>query len=254
MWSNSRLISLAAALLLSSPASAERVCVEEAAGVCLKYREVAPAKPAAPEPATPRAPAAPSFPNSAEAQEENGLNLSRNEYRKVQAGLRNAGYYSGPLDGVMGGGSRKALTAWQAANGAAKTGFLTFEQALALQENRPLAASFAPAPQATASETASPSETELPAMGKEYVARFANRDPVFGGDIVVVAKRKSDTIVELSVSLEGATLAGYNFSDECETPPSGQFSCQIRTRADGTWQVSGAYPDIVVNGKAISLW
>ncbi len=102
----------------AAPAVAQsRVCVEELAGTCLKYADPAPAP----------APSAPSVASPAE-REEQALNLSAADRRKVQEGLKSAGAYSGAIDGAIGPGSRRAIAQWQRANGEAATGFLTGAQ------------------------------------------------------------------------------------------------------------------------------
>ena len=245
-------LTVAAALFLplAFPANAEKVCVEEAAGVCLKYREVASAKPAAPKPAAPSAPAAQAFPGTDEAQTEKGLNLSRNEYRLVQAGLQKSGHYTGTLDGVMGGGSRKALAAWQAANGDPATGYITFEQALALQEARPLAPR-AEEPAAVAVIATPPVATPgLPKNGETYSETV---DVLVGnswGKATVIVSRLNDESAKVSVRFRAT---GWRMNDECVFPLSGEHSCRIFQSVKPT-TLAGALPELSLGDQGMRFW
>ena len=108
---------IAALVFAAAPATAERVCVEEAAGVCLKYREVAPAAPASP--------AAPSL-STAEAA------LSAEARRDVQRQLQALGHYRSGIDGQFGPGTRRAISSWQRSAGFDATGRLNRGQISAL--------------------------------------------------------------------------------------------------------------------------
>jgi lytic murein transglycosylase len=55
--------------------------------------------------------------------------LSVEERQQAQRGLTVLGHYGGPIDGDLGAGSRRALRAWQRANGRAPDGYLTAEMA-----------------------------------------------------------------------------------------------------------------------------
>ena len=57
-----------------------------------------------------------------------GLGLSREDRRLVQMGLASVGHDPGPADGVFGGRTRRALSAWQGTRGLEATGYLTKEQ------------------------------------------------------------------------------------------------------------------------------
>jgi len=63
---------------------------------------------------------------------EQGLKLSIEKRRLVQMGLAAAGHSPGPVDGMLGGRTRRALQAWQASKELEGTGFLTREQSEAL--------------------------------------------------------------------------------------------------------------------------
>lgn len=51
--------------------------------------------------------------------------LNRKEAMWVQGGLKNLGFYRGPIDGAIGAGTRASIRAYQAAIGAPQTGVLT---------------------------------------------------------------------------------------------------------------------------------
>ena len=104
-----RLVLAAALLLAPTFAHAERVCVEEANGVCLKYRNVPNTTPA--------------------AQTERRLNLSAPDRKDVQQGLNILGFDAGPPDGAFGRKTRSAIRDWQKATGAPQTGYLTDDAA-----------------------------------------------------------------------------------------------------------------------------
>lgn len=102
-----------AAITLASFAKAERVCVEEAGGVCLKYQE---------KPATPAAP------QLSEAERS----LSADQRRDVQRRLSALGYYGGGADAQFGPGTRKAIAGWQRGAGFEPSGYLNRGQLTAL--------------------------------------------------------------------------------------------------------------------------
>lgn len=93
-----------AGLLIDGGVAAEEVCLEEAAGVCLKYG------------------AAPTS------------QLSRADGRAVQRGLKALGFYKGGVDGLIGPGSRAAIAEWRRSTGARASGALTQSEIAALKE------------------------------------------------------------------------------------------------------------------------
>lgn len=95
------LLALALAAILPQPSVAQTTCVEEIAGVCLKYskRRAFSAGPA-------------------EAA------LIPADRSIIQRALALQGHYSGAIDGVWGAGTRSAIAAWQRARGLAATGGL----------------------------------------------------------------------------------------------------------------------------------
>ena len=120
----------------------ERVCVEEVAGVCLKFQVVE-------KPAARSQPAAPA---SEAERRERALGLSRDDRRDVQRGLRDAGYYRGALDGLFGPGTRRSIVAWQRANGLTADGYLTEETVGTLSRRDIAGAQAASSSLATAAE------------------------------------------------------------------------------------------------------
>lgn len=54
--------------------------------------------------------------------------LSRDEKAALQVALKWAGHYAGRIDSAFGGGTRRAMAAWQAENGFDNTGVLTTKQ------------------------------------------------------------------------------------------------------------------------------
>lgn len=132
---------LAAICLWATAAEAQRVCVEELAGTCLKYADPAP---------TP-APAAEPAPASEAERAERALGLGPAERRRVQQGLRADGLYDGSIDGLIGPGTRRSIRAWQRRAGEAETGFLTAGQFRALSDRAAAAGPAAPGGQAASS-------------------------------------------------------------------------------------------------------
>ena len=83
------------------------------------------------------------------ARVEAQLALSRADRIAVQQRLAAGRYYTSGIDGVFGAGTRRAITAWQRANGHGQTGYLNRAQLTALTggtEARPDPATPAPAP------------------------------------------------------------------------------------------------------------
>ena len=67
---------------------------------------------------------------------EASLGLSRLERRLIQLGLAAEGFDPGPADGVIGRGTRQAISRWQAFRGAASTGYLDAESSKLLLTER----------------------------------------------------------------------------------------------------------------------
>ena len=77
----------------------------------------------------PARPAAAPVPQPDPEGAEAALGLWRSDRRAIQAGLASLGFDPGPADGLFGGRTRAALSAWQAAKGEAATGWLTAAEA-----------------------------------------------------------------------------------------------------------------------------
>ncbi|MEL7463043.1 MAG: peptidoglycan-binding domain-containing protein [Pseudomonadota bacterium] len=253
-----------------NPASAEQICVEEAAGVCLKYRTVepdpAPTTRARPAPAAPK----PSLPATAEAKEEAELDLSKSEYREVQGGLRKAGHYKGALDGVVGPGSRGALRAWQAEAGYDVTGYLTFDQVLALRDIArgrtqqaavaPAAPAPAPAPAVEVAPSAQPEVEAAPAgpahplPGQVYSEDWGKSIAFAVGDMIARLERTGDDTADLQVRFNAVNQQQFSFKDDCEVPVTGSFSCNLRGFEGQLLFISGELPNVSIDGKDVSFW
>lgn len=59
---------------------------------------------------------------------EEGLALTRDQRRDIQGDLTLLGFDTRGVDGILGAGSRRAITNWQQENGFAQTGYVTREQ------------------------------------------------------------------------------------------------------------------------------
>ncbi|SFA58036.1 Putative peptidoglycan binding domain-containing protein [Paracoccus halophilus] len=99
--------------------------------------------------------------------------MSLEERKSVQRALAEAGYYRGEIDGLLGPGSRRAISAWQSSVGAAPTGYLQPQQATRLVSIAPSAPSAPAAPPADALYQAQAGQ--MPSGGG---AMFAESDPV----------------------------------------------------------------------------
>jgi len=65
----------------------------------------------------------------------NAVNLSKDDIRWAQLELRNMGLYGGPLDGIVGPGTKRALAEFQKSNGLERTATLDQKTADALIGN-----------------------------------------------------------------------------------------------------------------------
>lgn len=72
--------------------------------------------------------------------------MSQQTMQQVQEGLQARGHYSGAIDAVYGPGTRNAIRAYQAAAGAAQTGYLTAQQISALRQPPPVPTPTLPPP------------------------------------------------------------------------------------------------------------
>ena len=83
--------------------------------------------------------------------EENALNLTPSQWKRVQTNLSNKGFYRGPVDGLPGDLTRSAIRAWQTAQGKLPTGYLNDPALSVLARERDL-----PAQGGTASHVSEP--------------------------------------------------------------------------------------------------
>lgn len=79
-----------------------------------------------PEPVAPPAPALPDE-TPEEARQSEGL-LTAEDREQLQVAMQWFGFYSGPIDGAFGRGTRASMAAWQEARGHEPTGILTTAQ------------------------------------------------------------------------------------------------------------------------------
>ena len=122
---------------------------------------------------------------------EEGLGLDRAARRRIQLGLRSAGFEPGGADGLFGPRTRAAIRGWQSARGNRATGYLNARAAEALREagasRAAVSVAVAPAPSASAPAASSASSPELeglfwqsivnstnPADFEAYLRRFPN--------------------------------------------------------------------------------
>ncbi len=220
---------LLAVALLAAPAEAQRICEEELAGTCLKWREEAPTR-AAPAPAPP--------PPTAEAMAEQALGLDSDGRRRVQAALNRAGFEAGMPDGAFGPQTRRAILNWQRATGRPATGYLAAEEAEALEAAAPPAPAVAPAPapvaiappEAPEPEAASPLSAEM----RHGASRFALRAEPAGDQSVTLTLR-------MTTQNRGAT-----FEQACRAPRSGAFECVLGQSGWNRVRVEGALPEVTL--------
>jgi len=71
---------------------------------------------------------------TAAGNEEKTKRVSRMSARQIQTALKNAGYYKGPLDGKLGRQARKAIKAFQRAQGLKPDGMVGKRTALRLRK------------------------------------------------------------------------------------------------------------------------
>ena len=194
------------ALVGGRSAAEDRVCVEEAAGVCLKYRAVAPVSPA-PQP-------------TAAERRERDLGLTRADRRAVQRGLRDGGFYSGAIDGLYGAGTRKAIARWQRANGAAPDGYLSAEAVRTLSRAESRAAAPTPGPSSSGATKAEIAEA-IHGLGCKSMISGELANLVFNRSGRVVASAP-DVALNVTWALERGSFCIRNFGQDvhCGTGPA----------------------------------
>lgn len=72
---------------------------------------------------------------SAAMQAERALKLNRAQLRDIQRHLREAGYYNGSIDGVIGKRTRQAIRAWQQAANLTVSGYIDAQTFTSIMEN-----------------------------------------------------------------------------------------------------------------------
>ena len=68
------------------------------------------------------------------SEQEEALELTRDERRQIQSALADAGFYTDTINGLFGRQTRAAIRAWQASRGEPETGYLDADGAIALLE------------------------------------------------------------------------------------------------------------------------
>ena len=68
------------------------------------------------------------------SDQEEALELTRDERRQIQSALADAGFYTDTINGLFGRQTRAAIRAWQASRGEPETGYLDADAAIALLE------------------------------------------------------------------------------------------------------------------------
>lgn len=250
-----------ASVLVGRPAYAQanRICVEEVSGVCLKFEE-APKRQAAPKPAPAPAPASP-----AQIAERN-IGLSAADRLNVQAALRAEGFYQGAIDGAIGPQSRRAIRNWQTARGDAATGYLTASQfgslsqaAAAARDPQPAAAPAPPppepepepvvlAPQPVEPEPVAPvAEEPHPQMNRVYRDGHVT---LHGARIDVEVERIDAERAEIRFKLEDNARA---LEDDCVVRISEQVTCYFRRPGFNMLVLSGKLPNLVASESEVRL-
>ncbi len=234
-----RMAACLAAMVLTGAAEAraERVCVEELAGTCLKYEERA----AATAPARIVSPA---------ESAERALGLDEAARRRVQAALNRAGFAAGTPDGAFGARTRQAIAAWQQANGRSPSGFLGASDVTAL-----LAAP-EPAPAPQSAPAATPPAAPAPAVSQPAPAaqplRLTARTRLGPARFDVSAEGAAGGRAVLTLEMETIS-APDRFRQSCDVPATGSFSCMMHQSGWKPVRVRGALPEVEFGFDARTL-
>lgn len=234
MVSRAALLVLAVSLV-AAPALAQRVCEEELAGTCLKWRDEAPTRAApAPEP-TPAPP-------SPEAAAERALGLDADARRRVQTALNRGGFEAGMADGAFGSQTRRAIARWQRARGRAPTGYLSTGDAEALNAAAappaPQAAPAAPPPPQKAAPAPAPEPEPEPAIRRAEARHGASR-------FAVTVKPGADGPATLTLRMTTPNRT-EPFEQSCPALASGAFECGLTQSGWTRVRVEGALPEITL--------
>ena len=161
------------------------------------------------------------------AQTEGDLNLTRNDWRGIQAGLQALGHYTGTIDGLPGPRTRASITTWQRTQRGVATSFLNRAHADTLAALAPIRPPNEPRgpndppPVPPPERTPSPTNTRL-VITAEPGSRISiddeevgftsdNRilridDVTPGGHVLTAEKDGFDTVTNI-VEVEGASQA-----------------------------------------------
>lgn len=231
------------ALISGGQAIAQRACVEEVAGVCLRYGERKGSAPARP-------------PASPEAAAEAALRMSADERKAVQRGLAARGYYSGGIDGAFGDGTRRAIARWQTDENRTASGFLSLEELrlLASAEAKPsqlepvAAAAPEPDPEPVAKPEPvvvqpppPPPKVDHPVAGRVYAHEY---------DMASIAKYTITVEREDAGSARVYLIADNGdsgFRKSCVVALSGPFECWLSANNWQPKRIYGALPEITLD-------
>lgn len=211
-------------------AFAEKVCVEEVGGVCLKFQDVRQVSPA-------------------EAA-ENQLGLTAADRRAAQAGLAAEGYYTGGVDGALGPQSRGAIRNWQSSRGEAATGYLTAGQIAALRSAAQASALTPAAPAESTQDVETAPATETAAAPTEQAAHPQPGRIYSDGHVTLqgvradmTVERVDDANVRITLRMEDDQV----LEDSCIQPIDAEVACYMRRARWNMILVSGRLPRLVAS-------
>ena len=222
--------------------AADPVCVEEVAGVCLKFAPKASGNEARAKPA----------PSKGERAEAN-LDLSRDERRAIQQVLGFQAGYAGPVDGLFGPATRRAIAAWQSANASAATGYLSAADARALlvahavstasarNQSDATASGGADEPLASQESALEPAEEQTKARPVRRLIALTPRSTV---DVQLGSIADDAATLEYTATMDKGSITG-----RCEISLSEAYRCRLSGWYGTVITLSGEMPRMLVEWK-----